>query len=83
VCDRIEHRPASHGGARGRVCVFVCVCLCVRVGCGVCVCVDGGCDRWGFEEGVGLGRWGGRAGKGREAGEGGKEGGGRRKRIVN
>jgi hypothetical protein len=45
VWDRIEHRPASHGGARGRVCVFVCVFVCAgRVWC---VCVQGGI-RLGF-----------------------------------
>jgi hypothetical protein len=34
--------------------------------------VDGGCDRWDFEVGVGLGKeGGGRAGKGGEGGKGG------------
>jgi hypothetical protein len=47
----------------------VCVCLCVFVCAGrVCgVCVKGGCDRWGFEVGVGLGEGEGRKG-GREGG---------------
>ena len=46
--------------AHAGVCVYLSVCLCVRVGCGVCVCVEGGCDRWGFEVGVGLREGGGK-----------------------
>jgi hypothetical protein len=36
VCDRIEHRPASHGDERGRVCVFVCVFVCAGRVWGAC-----------------------------------------------
>jgi hypothetical protein len=38
----------------------------------VCVFVEGGCDRWGFEVGFGLGKGG---EEGREGGEGRRDGG--------